>query len=101
MYFAPTPFTLAEGIAHHRTLTLPERMPADGDLREIATLTRKETQQRVVAYNFDLITSELKTSLAPNPNAGDEYVFKAYRMEGDPLKPIGLVEHSRERTNPE
>ena len=55
----------------------------------------------MVAYNFDLIINELKTSLAPNPNAGDEHVFKAYRMEGDPLKPVALVEHSRERANPE
>ena len=101
MYVAPTPFALAEGTAHHRTLILPERMPADGDLREVATLTRKEAQQQVVAYNFDLITNELKTSLAPNPNAGDEHVFKAYRMEGDPLKPVGLVERSRQRINPE
>ncbi len=30
MYAAPTPFALAEGTAHHRTLILPEDLAADG-----------------------------------------------------------------------
>jgi len=51
----------------------------------------------VVAYNFDLRTNELKTDLVPNPNAGKKHVFKAYRMHGDPLTPVKLVERSREK----
>ncbi len=31
MYVAPTPFELAEGSAHHRTLILPAEMPVDND----------------------------------------------------------------------
>jgi len=49
----------------------------------------------VVAYNFDLRSNTLKTELVPNPNAGKEHVFKAYRMQGDPLTPVTLVERSR------
>ncbi len=97
MYVAPTPFALADGAAHHRTLILPEHMPADDDLVEIATLTRREIEHMVVAYNFDLRSNELTTELVPNPNAGREHVFKAYRLEGDPLTPVNLVERSREK----
>ena len=38
MHVAPTPFALANGTAHHRTLILPPDMPVDEDLTEIATL---------------------------------------------------------------
>ena len=95
MYVAPTPFALADGAAHHRTLILPDDMPVDDDLVEIATLTRREVERMVVAYNFDLRSNTLKTELVPNPNAGKEHVFKAYRMQGDPLTPVTLVERSR------
>ena len=97
MYVAPTPFALADGTAHHRTLILPENMPADEDLGEIATLTRREVEHMVVAYNFDLRSNELKPELVPNPNSGKEHVFKAYRMDGDPLTSVSLVERSREK----
>ena len=95
MYVAPTPFALADGAAHHRTLILPENMQVDDDLVEIATLTRREVERMAVAYNFDLRSNELKTELVPNPNAGKEHVFKAYRMDGDPLASVSLVERSR------
>ena len=79
MYVAPTPFALADGAAHHRTFFLPEHMPVDDGLAEVATLTRREVERVVIAYSFDLRTTELKTQLAPNPNAGRKHVFKAYR----------------------
>ena len=94
MYVAPTPFALAEGTAHHRTLVLPDDMEVEGDLVEISTLRRREAERIAVAYTFDLRTNDLDTSLVENPNAGREYLFKAYRMDGDPLDPVRL----RERT---
>lgn len=97
MYVAPTPFSLAEGTAHHRTLILPAEMSVQDGLTEIATLTRREVERMIVAYNFDMRTNELTTDLVPNPNAGREHVFKAYRMEGDPMTPVNLVERSREK----
>jgi hypothetical protein len=96
MYVAPTPFALAEGTAHRRTLILPADHPVDNDLVEIATLTRREVESMAVAYNFDLRTNELQTSLVPNPNAGREHVFKAYRLTGDSTEMVALRERSRE-----
>ena len=96
MYVAPTPFALADGTAHHRTLILPAGMPADDDLVEIERLTRREVDRMVVAYNFDLRSNDLTTTLVPNPTAGTEHVFKAYRLDGDPLGQIELRERFRE-----
>jgi hypothetical protein len=95
MYVAPTPYALAEGTAHRRTLILPANMSVDSDLIELAELTRREVDQMVVAYSFDLRTNELSTAFVPNPNAGREHVFKAYRVSGDPIEIIQLSERSR------
>ena len=97
MYVAPTPFALAEGTAHRRSLIVPADLAVDADLVEIATITRNEVAQMVVAYNFDLRTNELETTLVDNPNAGQEHEFKVYRMQGDPIEPVVLVERSREK----
>ena len=91
MYVAPTPFALVDGTAHHRTLILPERMPVDGNLFEIATLTRREAATGVVAYRFDMRSNELNTELVPNPDFGRTHIFKAYRMNGDPRTPVSLA----------
>ena len=96
MYVAPTPFALAEGTAHRCTLILPANMAVDSDLIEIAVLTRYEVKRIVIAYNFDLRTNELNTNVVPNPNAGREHVFKAYRVDSDPDEPVVLRERSRE-----
>lgn len=96
MYVAPTPFALSEGTAHRRTLILPENHPADDDLLEVAVITRKEAAHLIVSYSFDLRKNELNTTLAPNPNAGHEHVFKAYRLKGDPLEPVTLRGRSGE-----
>lgn len=50
MYVAPTPFALAKGTAHHRTLILPAEVSVDDDFVEIATLARCEVDQVVTAY---------------------------------------------------
>lgn len=96
MYVAPTPFALAEGTAHRRTLILPADQPVDNDLVENSTLNRKEVERMVVAYQFDLRTNELQTTFVSNPNAGREHIFKAYRLRDDPMETVVLREHSRE-----
>ena len=96
MYVAPTPFSLAEGTAHHRTLILPADTPVDDDLIEIGTLTRREVERVVVAYSFDMRSNELQTTLVENPSAGVEHVFNAYRLKGEPNVPLTLCERSRE-----
>jgi len=40
---------------------------------------------------------KLGTTLVPNPNAGQEHVFKVYRLQGDPAEPVVLRERSREK----
>jgi hypothetical protein len=97
MYVAPTPFALAEGTAHRRTLIIPDGHEVDDDLVEVGTLVRREVDEIVVAYSFDLRTNEIATSHVPNPNAGREHVFKAYRLAGDPSDPVSLSKQKKKR----
>lgn len=90
MYVAPTPFALADGTTHRRTLILPADTPVDDDLKEVGILIRREVKRMVVAYQFDLRTNELSTTLVRNPNAGREHVFRAWRVDGDPEEPVTL-----------
>lgn len=94
MYVAPTPFALAEGTAHHRTLILPADYPVPSNFRDVGTLRRREVEEVVGSYSFNLETNELTTTKIPNPNGGREHVFKAYRLDGDPLHPVTLRERS-------
>lgn len=96
MYVAPTPFALAQGTAHHRTLIVPANTPVDGDFVKVGDLVRCEVDQIVAAYSFDLRKNEISTELVPNPQAGREHHFAAYRMKGESETPVSLVERSRE-----
>ena len=98
MYVAPTPFALAEGTAHHRTLILPAAMEVEDGLRQVSTLTRREVEKVVGAYTFDMRSNELDTALVRNPNAGREHVFKVYRADDDPGAPVVMRERFREPT---
>jgi len=98
MYVAPTPFALAEGTAHCCTLIVPENHEIDDDLAEVGTLARREVDEIVAAYSFDLRTNEIAASRAPNPNAGREHIFKAYRVAGDLSDPVTLREGKRKRS---
>lgn len=91
MYVAPTPFALVEGAAHRRTLILPEHHPivAQG-LRLVGTLKRREVSNVTVAYDFDLRTNVIKTQQVPNPTAGVEHVFHAYRVQDDAADQVRL-----------
>lgn len=95
MYVAPTPFALAEGTAHRRTLILPDGHAVDDDLVEVGTLTRREVDEVVVAYSFDLRTNEIDTTRVPNPGGGREHEFKAYRVAGDPADAVTLRDPNR------
>lgn len=95
MYVCPTPFALTDGTAHRRTLIVPEDYEVEAGLVEVGTLTRREVDEMVVAYSFDLRTNELATTQVPNPNAGRTHVFKAYRVEGDPVDAVTLREQAQ------
>ncbi|WP_198407799.1 hypothetical protein [Alcanivorax borkumensis] len=91
MYVAPTPFALTEGTTGLMTLILPANMDGDSRFQEVGSITRTEAENLVVGYTFDLRTNELKADLVPNPNAGKEHHFTAYRLLSQSNKPVTLA----------
>jgi hypothetical protein len=90
MYVAPTPFALTEGTTGLMTLIMPEGMETDSRYQEVGRLNRVEADRLVVEYTFDLRTNELKAERIPNPNAGTEHKFVAYRLIGQASKPVTM-----------
>ncbi len=90
MYVVPTPFGLVSGVAHAQTLILPDNFPATSDLREVGTLTRREAERLVVGYTFDLRNNTLTPETVPNPTAGQEHVFRAWRLDGASENPVTM-----------
>jgi hypothetical protein len=90
MYVSPTPFALAEGTAHRRTLILPISETVGAGFSAVGTLIRREVDEVVGAYSFNLGTNELGVTFVRNPNAGMQHVFRAYRVPGDPTDPVTL-----------
>lgn len=91
MYVAPTPFALTEGTTGLMTLILPESMESDPRYQEVGRLTRIEAATLVVGYTFDLRTNELKAERVPNPSAGTEHRFIAYRLASQTTKPVSMM----------
>ena len=84
MYVAPTPFALLGGTTHHATLVLPaDDVPGDGFV-QVGQATRTEVERLMSGYTFDFDTNELVPMFKPNPNAGQDHHFKAWRVESDP-----------------
>lgn len=81
MYVVPTPFHLADGLAHRQTLILPSEMKAPGLVR-VGDLCRRECDQLVVGYTYDRPTDDLSPKLIDNPTAGKEHYFTAWRAKG-------------------
>jgi hypothetical protein len=82
MYVVPTPFRLVEGVAHQQTLILPADTDAGSDFFEVGELRRREAAELIIGYSFDLQTNELIPKQVPNPGAGTEHVFRAWRLNG-------------------
>ena len=95
MYVAPTPFALTEGTAHQRTLILPANESVSPKLESVGDLLRREADEVVAAYAFDLRTNELTTTKVRNPNGGREHRFAAYRLAGEPRSPVRLRDHGQ------
>lgn len=96
MYVAPTPFALTEGTTGLMTLILPENFGSDDRYQVVGNLTRVEADLLVTGYKFDLRTNELTAQRVPNPKAGTQHRFIAYRLKSQAGKPVsmkgGLVE---------
>ncbi len=91
MYVAPTPFALTEGTTGLMTLILPENFDTDDRYQVVGNLTRVEAETLVVGYNFDLRTNELRAERVPNPSAGTQHRFVAYRLKGQTSKPVAMT----------
>lgn len=83
MYVVPTPFAIARNLAHFFTLIMPAQDNPGPGFEMIGELVRVETANLVVAYRFDLRTNDLSPDMIPNPNAGREHRFRAWRAEGE------------------
>ena len=88
MYVVPTPFRLADGLAHHHTLILPTDIEVNGDFIAVGELTRQEARELIVGYSFDLQTNEITHGKVLNPEAGREHSFRAWRLNGSPNTPV-------------
>jgi len=90
MYVVPTPFHLVQGIAHQHTLILPADMTVDNDLIEVGELWRREAAELIVGYSFHFQTNDLLPKKVPNPGAGREHVFRAWRLSGSPPDAVSM-----------
>jgi len=90
MYVVPTPFILTNGTAHTQTLILPENLPVSNDLYSVGRLVRKEADNLIISYTFNLTNNELTTRTIPNPSKGREHIFNAWRLEGIPGGPVTM-----------
>ncbi|WP_409294040.1 hypothetical protein V1498_12425 [Peribacillus sp. SCS-26] len=90
MYVAPTPFALTSGTTGLMTLIVPENYEADERFQVVGRLSRIESESLVVGYNFNLRTNELIAETVPNPHAGLEHRFLAYRLKTQAEKVVSM-----------
>jgi hypothetical protein len=90
MYVVPTPFRLIDGVAHQQTLILPASMGPPRPFVEVGVLARRETAKLILGYTFDVQTNDLSPTTIPNPGAGREHHFRAWRVEGSSRDPVSM-----------
>jgi hypothetical protein len=90
MYVVPTPFRLVDGVAHRQTLILPAKIKLGREFVRVGALCRCEADELVIGYSFDLQTNELQPRKVPNPQAGREHPFQAWRLKGSPTEPVAM-----------
>lgn len=92
MYVVPTPHRLLDGVAHCHTLILPAETEVGTEFVEVGQLCRREAPDIIVGYSFDLQTNELQVTSMPNPDAGREHLFRAWRLAGSPAVAVLMRE---------
>lgn len=83
MYVAPTPYAIANGFTGTKTLVVPAEWKPPKELKSVGELNRIEAQSVIVGYSFDLKTNVITPTKIPNPSAGRQHIFVAYRMKDD------------------
>ena len=96
MYTAPVPFWITEGTTMQRTLILPSEVSVDERVEPVGELVRYEVDKLVAGYAFDFKTNTLIPQYEPNPSAGKQYHFTAYRIKGKAGSKVFLVENLSE-----
>ena len=96
MYVAPTPFAVADGLTGTRTLLVPSSWKAPNKLKVVGKVVRVETTDLVIGYEFDLRTNTITAKTIPNPAAGEEHHFVAYRVKSDSDKAVNLITDSQQ-----
>jgi hypothetical protein len=54
----------------------------------VGTLTRKETDELIIGYNFDLRNNTLTPETVPNPSAEREHIFHVWRLNSVSSEPV-------------
>jgi hypothetical protein len=90
MYVVPTPFRLADGLAHQQSLILPADVTPVGEYLSVGDLKRTEAANLIVGYSFDLKTNDLLPETVHNPSAGAEHHFRAWRLRDSKLSPVSM-----------
>lgn len=90
MYVVPTPFHLADGLAHQQTLILPSDVTPGEEYVAVGDLKRTEAASLIVGYSFSLTENELLPEVVPNPRAGAEHFFKAWRLADSKTGPVSM-----------
>jgi len=101
MYVVPTPFRLVEGLAHQQTLIVPGDTMVEKDLAPVGYLLRREADELIAAYSFDLKTNQLDSRKVPNPAAGREHIFRAWRLKESPLTSVSMCDLEGEEDRPQ
>jgi hypothetical protein len=101
MYVVPTPFRLLDGVAHKQTLVLPADFEVGKGFFEIGQLQRREAAELIVGYTFSLKTNEIVPEKVPNPDAGREHLFCAWRLIGSSKEPVSMRARHQEAAVPE
>ncbi|MFZ0960076.1 MAG: hypothetical protein WAO35_04170 [Terriglobia bacterium] len=98
MYVVPTPFRLVQGVAHVQTLILPYEFKPDNRDRprfiEVGKLLRREADEIIIGYSFDLQTNELIPKKMANPDAGREHRFRGWRVKGSPKDQVSMAHYN-------
>jgi hypothetical protein len=99
MYVVPTPFRIVEGVAHQQTLILPTDVNAGKGFVQVGEMRRREAAELIIGYSFDLQTNEIQPKKVPNPGAGREHVFRAWRLLGSPDSPVSLRDFQQDKVD--
>ena len=92
MHVAPTPFAITEGTTGLMTLIVPCDRSTDERFVNVGDLIRVEAADIVIGYKFDLRSNKISAEKVPNPHAGEQHRFTAYRMHSQSQKHVSIVQ---------